>query len=381
MSIYNVISADSHVAEPVDLWTRYIDPAFAERAPRVVNRDGVEAFVCDGMDLLPLAAIGAGKPNEDLDRGGTFDETVRPGGYDPAARWADMREDGVDAEVLYPTFALKMYQLPDPVLRRECMRAYNRWLVDFCRDTSRLAGRTVLKGIAMLALEEDGIDQAAAELEEIRRLGLAGAMIAIVSSDWSGSGNPSRGQAIYGDRRFDPFWAKAQDLDLPLSLHILTEVRPRKKIPFMWMTLSPEEIQLTLATLIFLGVFERFPRLKVISAESDAGWLPYFAERMDYQFDRRRSVYLQHWGQQLSPNATPSDFLRRNVWVTFMRDRVGVLARDQIGVDRLMWASDYPHKDSTWPRSRAMIDRLFAGVPDPERAAILHGNVKALYGF
>jgi predicted TIM-barrel fold metal-dependent hydrolase len=371
MTPYNVISADSHVAEPVDLWTRYIDPAFAERAPRIVNRDGVEAFVCDGMELLPLAAIGAGKPNEDLDRGGTFDETVRPGGYDPAARWADMREDGVDAEVLYPTFALKMYQLPDPILRRECMRAYNRWLVDFCQDTSRLAGRPVLKGIAMVNLEADTIDQAAADLEEIRRLGLAGAMIAVISSD----------QATYGDRRFDPFWARAQALDLPLSLHILTEARPRKKIPFMWMTLSPEEIQLTLATLIFLGVFERFPGLKVVSAESDAGWAAYFAERMDYQFDRRRSVYLQHWGPQLPPDATPSDYLRRNVWMTFMRDRAGVLARDQIGLDRLMWASDYPHKDSTWPRSQAMLERLFAGVPDPDRAAIVRDNAKALYDF
>jgi predicted TIM-barrel fold metal-dependent hydrolase len=370
MGQFGVISADSHVAEPVDLWTKYIDPKYGERAPRVVKQDGVDAFVVEGVDLLPIApSMGAGKGLDQLEKHGSFDENVRPGGYRPKERLADMETDGVDAEVLYPTFALRMYRIPDLALRHESLIAYNRWLADFCKDTNRLAGRTALKGIGMTALDNETVEEAVGDLDRIRELGLDGAMIAIAPADTSN----------YGDKRFDPFWAKAQDLDMAISLHILTETKGKNRMPFIDGVLDAEDIQKSLAVMTFLGTFERFPKLKIISAESDAGWVPYFLERMDYMYRRRSHIYVKNYGQQIPTDARPSDYVRRNVWFTFMRDRAGVVARDQIGVDKLMWSSDYPHTDSTWPHSREMIEQLFGDVPAADRRAIVQDNAKKLY--
>jgi predicted TIM-barrel fold metal-dependent hydrolase len=372
MGQFGVISADSHVAEPVDLWTKYTDPKYRERAPRIQQVDGVDTFVVEGADLLPIApSMGAGKGLEQLEKHGTFDDNVRPGGYEPKARLEDMALDGIDAEVLYPTFALRIYRIPDHALLNATLVAYNRWLADFCKGTNKLAGRTALKGIGMTALDEDLVDQATADLGQIRELGLDGAMIAIAPSD----------NITYGDKKFDPFWAKAQDLDLPISLHILTETKARNRLPFIDGVTDAEDIQRTLASMAFLGVFERFPELKIISAESDAGWAPYFLERMDYIYRRRRNTYVKNWGQQIPEDVTPSDYIRKNVWMTFMRDRAGVLARDQIGVDKLMWSSDYPHTDSTWPKSQEMIEHLFGDVPAADRKAIVETNAKKLYSF
>src|SRR5206468_6460827 len=136
-----------------------------------------------------------------LRKGGRFETDVFRGAWDPDARLPDMTRDGVDAEVLYPTMALRMYQLKDKGLLNACLRAYNRWLAGYCA-----AHPDRLKGIGMVSLHD--VDAAIAELPEIERLGLDGAMIAVGSGD-----NPA-----YGDGTYDRFWAAAQELDLPVSL-------------------------------------------------------------------------------------------------------------------------------------------------------------------
>jgi predicted TIM-barrel fold metal-dependent hydrolase len=138
------------------------------------------------------------------------------------------------------------------------------------------------------------------------------------------------------------------------------------------------EVQQTLALLIFGRVFDRHPELRVVSAEHDAGWVAHYAYRLDQMWERHHN-WLGRRSQGLERN--PSEYLRRNVWYTFQKDPVAVETRERVGVDRLLWASDYPHSDSTWPHSQKVIERDFAGVPDADLTAILSGNAETLYSL
>ncbi|HJY83265.1 MAG TPA: amidohydrolase family protein, partial [Candidatus Binatia bacterium] len=128
--------------------------------------------------------------------------------------------------------------------------------------------------------------------------------------------------------------------------------------------------------LIFGGVFDRFPGLKVVSAENDIGWIGHYLQRMDHAYEKYR--YLEKTTVIPEP---PSFYFRRQVHATFQDDRIGVLTREYAGVDNLMWASDFPHSDSTWPRSKEVIARDFAGVPESEMQKIIADNCAALYGI
>jgi predicted TIM-barrel fold metal-dependent hydrolase len=361
MTTYNVISADSHVVEPPNTWVDNIDPAYRERAPRLVRRGEDDVFWCEEVTLIGVgSSSAAGKKSSELRKGGRFETDVFRGAWDPDARLADMARDGVDAEVVYPTMALRMYQLKDKDLLNAILRAYNRWLSGYSG-----AHPDRIKGIGMVSLHD--VAAATAELPEIRRLGLAGVMVALGPGD----------AESYGSGGYDPFWAKAQELDLPVSLHTLTDPTPRARSTVIASVLDSVDVQVTLGEMIVGGVFERFPKLRVISVEADAGWAPYFIERLDYVYDRRKALY----ATGLSGETAPSAFFRRNVWLTFMRDHSGVLGRDQIGVDRLLWSSDYPHGDSTWPNSQQMIESLFRGVPQEDRRRIVCANAQDLYEF
>ena len=136
-------------------------------------------------------------------------------------------------------------------------------------------------------------------------------------------------------------------------------------------------MQQTLSLLIFGGVFDRHPGLRIVSAEHDAGWVAHYAYRLDQLFERHR-----HWlGPDLTVRHRPSEYVRHRVWFTFQKDPVAVETRHRVGVTQLMWASDYPHSDSTWPHSRKVIERDFGGVPAEELTLLLAGNAAGLYGF
>lgn len=356
-----IISADSHVAEPGDLWTRYTEPAYRERAPKLMREEHSDVWYVESLPPSPAGMIApAGKRSEDFSRIGRYEDS-RAGGWDPTARLADMAVDGVDAEVLYPTVGMRMYQLRDLGLLNAILRAYNRWLADFC---SVYPDRH--KGIGLVAL--DDVDAAVAELPEIRRLGLVGVGIGLYMDD----------ERPYSHPRYEPFWSAAEDLGLPVSLHVLTGKRKPFEQFMVDYAAMPVWVQRSLAAMIFGGVFERHPDLTVLSVESDIGWVGNFLERMDHAFQRHR--FLQGTGG-LQSDALPSAYYRRNVRATFMRDRAGLATRHLIGLNTILWSSDYPHADSTWPNSQAVIADQFAGIPEEERQLILHDNAAAMYGF
>jgi predicted TIM-barrel fold metal-dependent hydrolase len=168
----------------------------------------------------------------------------------------------------------------------------------------------------------------------------------------------------------------------PVSFHVLTggdEGDPTfgSGIAFVGMGQCMNRMQRTLNLLMFGGVFDRHPDLQIVSAENDAGWVAHYAYRMDQMYERHHN-----WlAAGIHIERTPGEYLASHVWYTFQKDPVAVETRVRVGVDRLMWASDYPHSDSTWPHSREVIERDFKGVPRHELAAIVGGNAATLYGL
>jgi predicted TIM-barrel fold metal-dependent hydrolase len=365
MTLERILSADSHVIEPADVWTSRIDRRFLDRAPRVVkqagNRTG-DFFVAEGLRPFPVAgfAVAGVDPKEFGSAMAAGYPGVRPSAWDPTLRIADQERDGVAGEVLYPSLGMRLFQLEDGALRAASFCAYNDWLADYCAGAPKR-----LAGVAMVSLDEIG--EGVAELNRVAKKRLRGAMI------WGAA--PS--ERPYHDRAYDPFWAAAQDLGLPLSLHILTERRGGSDFTSVMRGYPSlhHSVERSLADLIFGGVLERYPRLRLVSVENDIGWIAHFIQRMDHSYEKYR--YLESGA---IPNP-PSFYFRRQVSATFQDDRVGVLTREFIGVGSLMWASDFPHSDSTWPHSREVIARDFEGVPESEVRMMVSENAAALYGL
>jgi len=366
-----VLSSDSHVFEPPDLWQTRIDRAFRDRAPRIVRIDGADQLVIEadqvlsGIGLISNAGARFEAP-ETISGEGRFEDVLQ-GGYDPGQHLKDMAIDGVAGEVLYPSQGLFYFRIADTGLMSAIFRAYNDWIAEFCRsDPARL------KGIAMINLDdvEDGIR----ELERTARLGLCGAMITEYPLE----------HRRYDQPEYEPFWAAATALGMPLSLH--TATRRQGKIrgagPLTLRDASSRSTKafypaVSLCDMIFSGVFERHPKLMLAIVEFELSWVPYVLTNMDYTYRERQGEAIY----RLKDGMRPSDFFHRNVVLSFQEDAIGIRLRDVIGVDNMMWGSDYPHSESTFPQSRKILDGILAGVPDEERAKIVGGNAARVYGF
>ena len=378
MTTERIISADSHIVEPADFWSRYMDPEFADRAPRARTDDhGAVEFVVDGDTVLgsvgapSQAGIRFDDPSA-VSFEGTWDE-VRPGCADPGPRLADMERDGVDGEVIFPTLGARIYGVIRGPLRQACFRAGNDWLIkEFCAaDTNRFKG--------MALLDPDDVPAAVAELTRCVEAGLAGAMI----PTYPGEDRP------YFHPDYDPLWAAAQDLDVPLTFHIAaTCAGPGQLSIFTSEWNAPDAaaysatqdywVRRSLGSMIFAGVFERFPGLRVAVVEHELAWAPYFLEKMDVTYKELSQTAPYRFKDQ----GLPSDFFRGQIFCTFQEDKRGLdMLSDMIGTDTLMFGSDYPHAESTWPRSRQFINDLLAGVDRDVRAKLVCDNVAGLFKF
>jgi len=378
MADYRIISADSHIVEPPDMYSSRIAPQFRDRAPKMERRktpNGREydAWVLEGMQVGTLGAVmQAGQRFDDpsqIDFLGLW-EDVRKGAYNADAMLRENEEDGVWGSVLQPSQGLFWYRVPDSALLSEICRVYNDWIADFCK-----ANPTRLKGIAMLNL--DDIDEGCREIERIKKLGLVGAFIPV-------SPLPER---PYRDPVYDKFWAVAQECDVPLLMHIATN---RYGVPGCEFTMNVGEltgagrsttdfwVRYSLSAMVFAGVFDRFPRLKVGSVEHETAWIPHWLKQMDFTYVER-PVFTKGWKSK--DGLMPSDYWRRNMFVEFMEDDLGIQMRDHIGVENMLWGSDYPHAESTWPRSQDFIKRIFKGAPEEDVRKITSENAAKMFGF
>jgi predicted TIM-barrel fold metal-dependent hydrolase len=366
-----ILSSDSHVFEPPDLWTSRIDTAFRNRAPRIQRIDGADQIVIEadqvlsGIGLISNAGARFDAP-ETISGQGRFEDVPR-GGYDPEQHLADMRLDGVAGEVLYPSQGLFYFRVADTPLMSAIFRAYNDWLADFCA-----ADRSRLKGIAMINL--DDVQEGIRELERAARLGLAGAMITEYPLE----------HRRYDQPEYEPFWAAAESLSMPLSLH--TATRRQGKIRGAGeKTLRDASSRatkafypaLSMCDMIFSGVFERRPRLTLAIVEFELSWAPHVLSTMDYTYRERHGEAFYRFKDGMKP----SDFFHRNIVLSFQEDAIGIRLRDTIGVDNMMWGSDYPHSESTFPQSRKILAEILAGVPQDEQVKIVGGNTARVYGF
>ena len=366
-----ILSSDSHVFEPPDLWTQRIDDAFKSRAPRMKRVGDVDHLVIeDGQTIAGIGLISnAGaryEAPETISDHARF-EDVHEGGIDPAQHLKDMAIDGVFGEVLYPSQGLFYYKVADSLLFSAICRAYNDWLAEFCGvDPDRL------KAIAMINV--DDVADAVGELERTAKLGFAGAMITEYPLE----------ERRYDQPDYEPLWAAAAALDMPLSLHTATRrVLSNSAIGNRTVRDASRRATkvflpaLSMCDMIFSGVFERHPKLRLAIVEFELAWVPYVLSSMDYTYRERNEEALYRF----RGDTLPSDFFAQNVYLSFQEDDLGIRLRDRIGVDCMMWGSDYPHSESTFPRSREVLDEILRGVPEEERAKIVCHNTARLYGF
>ena len=371
MPDYRVISSDNHIYEPRDLWTSRIAPKYRDQCPQIRPVEGGEAwFIGDVRGQGLTQGTQPGKRFEDPDALLTVDtfENVLPGGYIPEEAVKDMDIDGVDMGIVYPTVGLPLfYCVRDSDLFSAVCGAYNDFVAEFCSASPRK-----LKGIAMLNVDDVGV--AVEELQRCAKLGFVGAMIPIFTE-----------RKRYDSPDYEPLWASAQDLEMPISLHINTN-RPTTdgeygiNVVELQKPVSQVNVdhwaRMSIGDMIFSGVFERYPKLIVGAVELDLAWVPHFLQKMDFTYSYFPTFRKQF---KFKDGMLPSDIFHRNVFVSFQEDVAGVRLRDIIGVDNLMWGADYPHNEGTWPRSLQIIEENLADCTEEEKAKIAGGNAARVY--
>jgi len=371
MQATGIFSADDHVQEPRDLWQRNLPKRLRERAPRLVDLpDGSQAFQIAGvpsrkLDLLLSAGQTAG---EKAQLKAVRWEDVRPAFYDPTARIEDMIADGLVGTVLYPNVLLDLCNNQitlDREVYEPVIQIYNDFLSDFCaHDLSRLLG------VGLVPMHD--VSAGLAELKRMARLpGIRGAMLPIqpLEGDWC-------------DAKYEPIFATAAEMGLVLSIHA---GKPRwmarrgqlPKIPggnATYLHVGPLSTMEAFTQLMWAGYFDRYPSLKMVCVEGGIGWLGWWKWRA-------LDVCRRHGDWLGIRSSSPDQWFGRNLHFTFETDPIGIQTRREIGVEALMWASDYPHTATTWPHSKASLERDLAGVPDAERALITGGNARRVYGI
>ena len=365
-------SGDSHLVEAREVFEG-LGSRFGERAPRIVrdlnDRPG-DWFLQPGAPPLQIGRLGiAGHRLDDpatdarIARG--YDG-LNPGVLDPAKRLDEQARDGICGEVMYPSLNMFTYAIPDPDVLKSVFERHNDWVVDYCSVAPER-----LIGIGCLPVPD--VDAALAEMERAARLGVRGFIIpAHVPPD-----------RPYCHPDYDRFWAAAQDMGLPLTLHIFVGTSWDAGMPAHWgspagtikgYTLAFTTAANSMIDLICGGVVERFPRLKLVISEFETGWLAHILGRLDhatYRTPRYAVDYL---------SLKPSEYFRRNFKATFEDDRIGVRTRHEIGVESLVWGNDYPHHDSIWPHSMSTLDTVMEDVPAEEIERMCFGTATELYG-
>ncbi len=386
----SAISADSHVVEGPEVFTGLAE-RFGDEAPRVVSIDGegdhivIPARGGHGVNVGFMALASTRLDAEDgIHRraarkpdAGRLDSAehraLLEGGYramrrgltDGAWRGEDQDIDGLAAEFLYPGY-FTLFGLANTALLIALQKNYNDWLMDFCKAAN---GR--LYGLAVLPVQDPAA--AVAELERVIGLGYRGACIPCTSPH----------ERPYFDRAYDPLWARAEEAGLPLSMHVgcmsyvPRELRPGKKRDAIAAYAGAQSVvQDTLVEFICRGVCARHPALKIVVAEFNGGWIAHWLDRLDQGWQREAGR-----ASGVPAYQPVHDIWRRQFWATIEDDQAALMTRSVIGEDRLMWGSDYPHTDSTWPCSGEMLDEMFHGYPPELRARVTRDNVASLYGL
>ena len=382
-----IVSVDDHVVEPAHVWTDRLPAKYREVGPRVVRAPlgemtfvggkfsfapGDDGPMCDWWFYEDLRwpqtrlSAAAGFPRDEVKITAiTYDE-MRPGCYEPKARLEDMDVNWVDASLCFPTFprfcGQTFLEANDKDLGLLCVRAYNDWMVDeWCGDTG---GRLI--PLCLIPLWDAHL-----AADEVRRNAARGVHAVCFSEVPPYLGLPSVHDP---DGYWHPFFAACEETDTVICMHIGSSSRmPSTSAdapPAVGSTLTHTNATFSLVDWLFSGAFVRFPRLQIAFSEGQIGWIPYILERADEVWDHNRA-----WGGVADKiPEKPSTYYFDHVYGCFFDDAHGLRSLDEIGVDNVTFETDYPHSDSTWPDTKQVAERLFAGLDDVSVEKIVRGN-------
>lgn len=376
---YEVISADCHVDLiwlPPELFTSNASAALKERMPYVTEGPKGPEWVTQGGARFGLVN-GMGSAGREYVPGQIHrsDRMAATGLYedgkrgvrrltDPELRIRDQDRDGVQAEVLYGILGASM-RMNDPEAATEVIRIYNEWLADFCKThPERFAG--------LACIPNTPIEAAVDEIERVAgRGGLRGLDVA-----------NSPDMPPLWDPYWEPMWARAAEAGLPVHFHTIGGPKPDwERFPHTvqraafatHITGFQLHMAFHLMAVIYSGVLERYPNLRVVVGESGIGWIPYILEHMDLEWEEQF--------QDLELKMKPSEYWRRQCKATYQSDPIGIRLLDVLGAETIMWGSDFPHPDGVWPDSQEFIQRELGHLPAEVRFRIVCENAAKLYGF
>ena len=372
-----VLDADVHVNPPPTFWADYLSPRFRDQAPTVESDGEFDYLVFEGeRRKVNLLSSRAGKTVEEFKAEGKLSD-MRTGGWMVDARLEDMDRDGVDAGVCFgggplPTGDLDLYM--------ESFDAFNRWQSDFCNAShGRLYAAAFISTVS--------VDHAIKAMRYAKARGDVAVNIPAFPQSlakftkkdavWQAMTGDVSGTRSYRDPEFDPLWAAAVELDLAITIHLgarVTRFRDKDNFLVDHVMGKPSMLEVP-AILIYGGVFDRFPELRLGLIESQSGWIPWAANYMD------RSWGMQHHWVGNTIKHLPSYYFDKNVYSSFISDPIAVELRHRPGCKNIMWSSDYPHSETTFPESHKSIEHDLAGCPPDEKNWILAGCAEKFYGI
>lgn len=366
-----VVDCDSHVMEPADLWLRYLEPKYRDRAIRIETRDGVEQLIIGEQVVLAGVLAGLGGAHRDakdlFQPGLTYADGCEPPSYDPAARVRMLDEWRVDCGVLFPTIGILPFPTDDNGLANAYCGAYNRWQADF---HAQAQGRVA----PIACVNWRDVDEATRELERCLALGFRGLFVPPEVIDGK---RPS-------EAHFDPLWRICEEAGVPGCMHVIVRFTGGAGAFGQWHETRPGAVfgfglgatgQMIpcLAAMVTDQLFERFPKLKIVSAEAGCGYAAYLMDRLDEKYEKFRNV--------APMRLKPSEYIRRNCYfVAEPEERTIGAMLDLVGEDKILWGSDYPHVDSTLEAPN-LIRAAVAGLSPARQAAVLGENARKLFGL
>lgn len=392
-----IISVDDHILEPRTLWQEQLPASLRDRGPRVVrekvsvefiggkfsmNRNDPNGRECDVWLFDDLATptgllhAAGGLPLEEQENVPAIYEDFRPGTYDRTARLLDMDLNHVEAAINYPNifprFAGQGFaEREDKEFAYQCLKIYNDWMIeDWCGGEAR--GRLI--PLTLIPLWDPTL-----AAEEVRRCAAKGSYTIAFSE------NPSKlGFDSMHSGKWDVLWDACLETNTTVSMHIGSSSSMPTTSPdaplAVTMALSSQNAQASVTDLVFSGTLSRFPGLKFVYAESQAGWMPYHWERMDVVAKEGVSagVTLADLGGVL-----PSEIVKGHIFTAIFDDQTGLKYRDDIGMEHILFETDYPHTDGTFPESRNVVHELCetANMNAEECHALLRGNAIKCYGL
>ena len=366
-----VVDCDSHVMEPPDLWLNYLEEKYRERAIRIEEKDGVEQLIIGEKVVLERVLAGLGGAN--LDRLKLFSGNSKymdgcpPASYEPSARAKLLDEWGVDKGVLFPTIGILPFPIKDMDLANAYCRAYNTWQKEFFESIPN-------RVIPIALVNWYDVEAAASELERCVKAGFRGLFI---PPETIGDYRP-------GSSHFDPLWRICDEAGIPGCFHVIVRFEGAA-IPFRdWhggassagptfsFGIGPTGQLIPAMTSVVLdGLFDRFPKLKVLSVEAGCGYAAYLMDRLDEKF--------HFFGFASSLQMKPSDYIRRNCYfVAEPEERTIGAMLELVGEDHILWGSDYPHVDSRLD-ARELVDTSLKDLTQPLQARVLGENALAVF--